>query len=149
MSPHWSPERFTAALAAIRDAMSLNAAGLGRLAGISRSQAGRWARGEHQPAYPNVRQLGIAVYREFPGLAQELMLAAGYPRITDEDIADAPGPLDDLLPWTHDWERQVAEEEELPLDLRRRMITDWRAARSEARARRRQRQSGAPATGAA
>jgi len=146
--PRWDPAAFTAAIAKIREAMDLTAADLGRLAGISRSQASRWTRAAHQPAYPNVRQLGIAVYREHPGLAREMMTAAGYPAVTDDDVTAGPGPLDDLLPWEHDWERQVAEEDELPVHIRRRMIVEWRAARSEARAYRQRRPSEDPATAA-
>lgn len=145
MPPHWSPGLFATALAKIRDAMGLNTAELGRLAGVSRSQASRWGRGAHQPAYARVRQLAAAVYGDFPELAQELMTAAGYPRLTDEDMAEAdddpPAPRDD-------WERQVLENDYLPDETKRQMIAEWRRARSEAQARRRRRQNGAPATAA-
>lgn len=125
--------------------MALNTAELGRLAGISRSQASRWGRGAHQPAYLNVRQLGVAVYRKYPGLAQELMTAAGYPGITEEDMAAEPGPLDDLAPFDS-WEKQVVAEPAIPDRTKRQMIAEWRRARGEAR---RRGQNGAHATGAA
>lgn len=130
----WSPERFAAAVASILDAMDMSAADLARMAGISRSQASRWARGAHQPAYPNVRQLGIAVYRKHPELAQELMAAAGYPPVTDNDLAG--DPLGDLHPARDDWEAAVLADDGLSDDWKRDLITASRDARDRYAARR-------------
>ena len=53
----------------------------------------------------------------------------------DSGPAREPGPLDDLLPWQDDWEAETAANPDLPADIRRRFITDWRAARAAARHR--------------
>src|SRR6185312_6058238 len=140
----WAPDQFAGVLAKIRDAMSLSAADLARLAGVSRSQASRWGRGAHQPAYPNVRQLGIAVYRDYPELAQELMASAGYPRLTDDDLAAAAGPLDDLKPWQESWEEPLAADEGLPVETRRWFIEDSRRARIAQEERKRSRTAPSP-----
>ena len=97
--------------------------------GVSKSTVANWESGKHFP----LRHLG----------AVEAVLGVSL------DESEEPGPLDDLKPWQHDWERLVAEEEYLPDDIKRRMIEDWRRARSEARARRQRPRNGATATGAA
>lgn len=111
---------------------------LAKAVGVSRATVDAW---ENDRSYPRNR---VGALEEVLGIS-----LSGTSGPAPDIPVRQPGPLDDLLPWQHDWERQVAEEEELPPDLRRRMITDWRNARSEARARRQRRQGGATATGAA
>jgi transcriptional regulator with XRE-family HTH domain len=80
-----------------------------------------------------------------------------YPRRYDvalEDVlgvslsdvpAPEPGPLDDLKPWQDEWEARVAKDQDLPVDWRRELINDSRAARAayaERRAQRRAREAG-------
>lgn len=60
----------------------------------------------------------------------------------------AADPLADLLPPRDEWEQQVFDNRDLPDEIKRRFIEDWRRARSDAQARRQPRQNGAPATAA-
>lgn len=58
------------------------------------------------------------------------------------DGEQAPAALDDLKPWQDDWEAQVANDSDMPVDWRRDLIEDSRRARrayAERRAQRRAR----------
>lgn len=94
--------------------------------GVSRSAVNAWERDRAWPRNP------VAV-EETLGIILE--------------VAPEPGPLDDLKPWQDEWEATVAGDPDLPVQWRRDLITDSRAARAayaERRARRRaaERQAG-------
>lgn len=63
-----------------------------------------------------------------------------------EEPAAAPGPLDDLLPVQEDWETGVLEDPHLPVETKRWLIEESRAARARSAARRNGGQATAPAS---
>jgi len=111
---------------------------LAKAVGVSRATVDAW---ENDRSYPRNR---IGALEDVLGID----LSDTAEPAADTTVREPAGPLDDLKPWQHDWERQVAEEEDLPVDIRRRMVTEWRAARAEARERRRRLQNGDPARAA-
>ena len=87
-------EAFGAAVAAIKSAMKWQDADVGRHAGITRSQANRWKRGDfaERPSYGSVEALAHAVWRRGrEDLARQLAAAAGY-EISEPPPAPDPEP---------------------------------------------------------
>jgi hypothetical protein len=65
------------------------------MAEVNRSQVNRWGRGENRPGYDAARRLALAVYRDHPDLARELVEASGYPWSEPQDLPE-PEPAPDL-----------------------------------------------------
>lgn len=100
--------------------------------GVSRSAYDAW---ENDRSYP--ARYDVAIEQ-----------ALGISLNDAPDTSVPSGPLDDLLPAREEWEQLVFDDPDVPADIKRRMITDWRNVRSAARARRQRRQDEERATGA-
>lgn len=87
----WSASRVAAVLASLKDA-GITESRLARMAGVNRSQVNRWSRGENRPGYDAARRLAVAVYRDHPDLARELVAASGYVWAEPQDVPE-PDPL--------------------------------------------------------
>ena len=109
-------------------------ADLAKEVGVSRASVDAW---ENDRTYPRNR---IGALEQVLGI-----------RLDDTPDTSVPsGPLDDLLPPRDRWEADVLANPDLPDELRRRFIEDYRRARSEAQARRQDPgRNGAQATGVA
>lgn len=73
----WSGTRVAAALARLEDA-GYPQPGMAALARVSQSTVNRWGHGKVRPGHDPVRRLALAIWRERPGLARELVEASGY-----------------------------------------------------------------------
>jgi hypothetical protein len=148
MHNEWSPGDFADTIAEIQRVTDTGVAGVGRMAGVSRSQASRWSHGKHQPAYASVRQLAFAVRRYgHRDLADKLMESAGYAALPE---GDEPATAE-LVP-SDEWEALVLRDPVLPPEMKRALIQDSRAARAAydaARRDRRQRRDEAEGSAAA
>lgn len=92
----WSPERLREAIARLEQE-NVKRSELQRMAGKDQTTVGRWARGERQPMYPNIRDLAWGIWRRYPRLrpvARELVEASGYPW-GEPPPSDAQPPLID------------------------------------------------------
>ena len=95
--------------------------------GVSRSTVDAW---ENDRAYPKRYDVALE-------------------QVLGIDLSGGPapsGPLADLLPPRDEWEQLVFANPDLPDEIKRRMLADWRDARSAAQDRRRR---GGPATAGA
>ena len=90
----WSASRVAAALAKLGDAGYLQPK-LAEMARTTQSTVSRWSRGRVRPGPDAVRRLAVAVWRDHPALARELVEASGY-MWADPAAAELPPPeLDD------------------------------------------------------
>lgn len=67
-----------AAVFAAVEATGLSKSDIGRIAGVHRSQVSRWVSGEQRPSYERTMRLAAHLKARHPGLAEELIEAAGY-----------------------------------------------------------------------
>lgn len=94
MHGEWSGTRIAAAITALK-VSGFSEQRIGRLAGVNRSTANRWARGINRPDNDAVRRLAAALWRRHPREARELVEASGYPWA--EPVA-APEPEPSISP---------------------------------------------------
>jgi len=76
-SGSWNPRRLSAAIGALKGA-GYTRERIGALAGVHKSQVSRWASGEQRPTYDTAARLAGRLRAEQPGLADEVIAAAGY-----------------------------------------------------------------------
>jgi transcriptional regulator with XRE-family HTH domain len=123
----WSGSRVAAVLARLEDA-GYSQSRISRISRIGQATISRWSRGENRPSYDGARRLAVAIWRQHPDLAQEMMEASGYPW---QEPADAPS------------EPLVAPE--LADSLRRSLDEDAEWVIAELERRRAERRAGQPA----
>ena len=73
----WQPGRLSRVFRAIEET-GLTRASIARIAGVHRSQVGRWFSGEQRPGYDTAMRIAGYLQREHPQLADEFTAAAGY-----------------------------------------------------------------------
>jgi transcriptional regulator with XRE-family HTH domain len=108
MHGEWSGTRIAAAIAALK-ATGLSDQRIGKLAGVNRSTANRWARGLNRPDHDAVRQLAARIWREHPDIARELVEASGYPWAEPTEVEAPWTPLDEFFGSAEDAEEVRAK----------------------------------------
>lgn len=95
----WSPDRLRAAFARLKQE-GIERPELEEMAARDQTTVGRWARGERQPRYPNIRDLAWGIWRRYPRLrrlAAELVEASGYPWSEPTEAPEPPRIPPDVL----------------------------------------------------
>lgn len=122
-----SSPRIGARIRRARQRLDMSQEELAAAVGASRSAVNAWERDRALPR-------NIVKLEEVLGVSLE--------------PAPAPGSLDDLMPPQDEWEARTLEHPDLPDEIKRRFIEDYRRDRSEAQARRQPPRNGAAATAA-